>query len=121
MPSDHGFWETLDLLIGREWKKPLKEDLVHDWVEKIVTKRQMTKAASDENLSTQKSSKEWEKSSGYGSEHSRKSVPVKIEGKKKQGLVVPPAIQCTYVLAVTSMTILYYTHIEMQILKMLAI
>lgn len=90
MGSDHGFWETLDLLIGTEWRKPLKEDVVHDWVEKVVAKRQMTKAISEENNVTLK---EFEKSSGYGSE-SKKSLKVEVE---KMSQFVQPTVQCTYV------------------------
>lgn len=92
MSSDHGFWETLDLLIGREWKKPLKDDLVHDWVERVVAKRQMTKVVSEDNI-TQKES---EKSSGYGSEAKKSEVNVPVEMKRK-GAFVPPAVECTYV------------------------
>lgn len=96
MPSDHGFWETLDLLIGREWRKPLKEDLVQDWVEKVVAKRQLTKTGSDENV-TFKSNKEEERSSGYGSES--KKEPVKVPMEEAARLVVPPSVECMYVVA----------------------
>lgn len=93
MASGHGFWETLDVLIGREWRKPLKEDVVQDWVDRVVTKRQMTKAVSEENA-TQKSLKESEKSSGYGSE-SKKSDEEVVVNKTRQ--FVEPSVQCTYV------------------------
>lgn len=92
MASDHGFWETLDLLIGKEWRKPIKEDVVQDWVERVVAKRQMTKVLSEENM-TQKSFKELEKSSGYGSE-SKKSVKVAV---KKTMQFVAPTVECMYV------------------------
>lgn len=94
MASGHGFWETLDVLIGREWRKPLKEDVVQDWVERVVAKRQMTKVISEENV-VQKSFKESEKSSGYGSDESKKSN----EGVmvKKTRLFVEPSVECTYV------------------------
>lgn len=93
MASGHGFWETLDVLIGKEWRKPLKEDVVQDWVERVVAKRQMTKVISEENVA-QKSFKGSEKSSGYGSESKKSNEEVVV---KKARLFVEPSVECTYV------------------------
>lgn len=47
MAGDKGFWETLDLLIGREWKRSSKDDIVQDWVDKVVTKKDEVRSVTD--------------------------------------------------------------------------
>lgn len=73
MSSDQGFWETLDLLIGREFKKPTKDDIVQEWVEKVIMKTAMNKAISEEAV-TQKSKASDNSTSGYVSNRSKQET-----------------------------------------------
>lgn len=63
---------------------------MQDWVERVVAKRQMTRANSEENVTL----KEEEKSSGYASESKKSVAKVPVE---EMGVFVPPLVECTYV------------------------
>lgn len=45
-----GFWQTMDLLVGSDWRRTRKEvtDDVEDWVEKVIRRREKLGNSVDE-------------------------------------------------------------------------
>lgn len=61
--TKNGFWQTLDVLVGSEWRRTTREvtDDVEDWVDKVIARREkfgdidVEKEAGDENFDGSKS------------------------------------------------------------------
>lgn len=50
LSSNAGFWETLDLIIGREAKSGNKEELVQEWLNKLINRRKLRNIVSEESV-----------------------------------------------------------------------
>lgn len=62
------FWQTLELLVSRDWKRTEKDvlDDVQDWVDKVVARRDTKDEEDEEKLGSSKSKESGKSSSGYG-------------------------------------------------------
>ncbi|KAJ3655699.1 hypothetical protein Zmor_014819 [Zophobas morio] len=89
--SSGKFWETMNLLIGKEYRRTGKEVMedVDDWVDKVIVKKEFSVEESETDVLVCNKSK----SSGYFSEswNDEKEVEEFIKS------IDLPKIECTYV------------------------
>lgn len=87
------FWETMNLMIGKEYRRTGKEVMedVEDWVDKVVVKKELSYEETQNNLNIIKNGdvKSWNRS--LENEDEEKEVEDFIKS------VELPKIECTYV------------------------
>jgi hypothetical protein len=93
--SSEKFWETMNLLIGKEYRRTGKEVMedVEDWVDKVILKRQHSVESEADLPSHTREKKMDVSSSGYFSES--KDADKEVEEFIKS--VDLPKIDCKYV------------------------